>query len=80
MRYLINTTEIYRVETEAEATALIEEAKQDSSYALSKYSSVHKERKSKGEVIDEWYHVVLVKAFNDEKEPSETVTVTYEVE
>ena len=48
-KYLINTTEVYRVDTEEEATELIEEAKKDSQYTLSKYSSVQKERKSGGE-------------------------------
>lgn len=80
MRYLVNVTEVYRVDSEGEATALINEAKADSSYALSKYSTAHKERKSKGEVIDEWYHVTLVKSFNDEKEPAEVVNIIYEVE
>ena len=79
MRYLINVTEVYRVDTEAEAAELINEAKASGSYALSKYSSTKKERKAKGEVIDEWYHVVLVKTFNDEKEPENMVAINYEV-
>jgi hypothetical protein len=79
MKYLLNTTEIYRVETEEEATELINEAKSDGNYILSKYSSVKKEQKSKGEVIDEWYRVTLVKTFNAEKEPEFTVDVIYEV-
>ena len=80
MRFLVNTTEVYRVDTEAEGAALINEAKQDSSYILSKYSSTKKERKAKGEVIDEWYHVQLVKVFNDEKDPIQTTNIIYEVE
>jgi hypothetical protein len=79
-KYLINVTEVYRVDTEGEASELIKEAKEDTSYALTKYSTVKKERKSKGEIIDEWHQVILVKRFNEEKEPSEFVTVTYEVE
>ena len=79
MKYVINTTEVYRVDTEGEAAALIEAAKNEGGYVLSKYSSTKKERKAKGEVIDEWYHVVLVKTFNDEKEPETTVEITYEV-
>ena len=79
MRYLLNTTEIYRVATEEEATELINEAKRDSNYILSKYSSVKREQKAKGEVIDEWYKVTLVKSFNKEKEPAYTVDVIYEV-
>ena len=79
MKYLLNTTEIYRVDTEAEATELINEAKNDGNYILSKYSSVKREQKAKGEVIDEWYKVTLVKSFNEEKEPAYTVDVIYEV-
>ena len=79
-KYLITTTEIYRVDNEPEAVQLINDAKEDTSYALSKYNCEHKERKSKGEVIDESYKVTLVKRFNDEKEPEEIVTINYEVE
>ena len=79
MKYLLNTTEIYRVATEEEATELINEAKADDNYILSKYSSVKREQKQKGEVIDEWYKVTLVKTFNEEKEPAYTVDVIYEV-
>ena len=68
-KYLVSTTETYRVDTESEATRAIEEAKQDGSYVLGKYTSEHKERKSKGEVIDEWRRVLITKEFCDEKEP-----------
>lgn len=76
MKYLIEATEIYRVDSESEANALLEEAKGEGN--LSKYSCVHKERKSKGEVIDEWYRVTLNKKFTDEKEPEATVSIIYE--
>ena len=49
-------------------------------YALSKYSSVHKERKKQGEVIDEWYRLTLTKMFDDEKEPISSVEVIYDTE
>ena len=78
--YLINTTEVYRVNTEKEATELINNAKQDKQYELAKYSSVKKEQKQKGEVIDEWYQVTLVKKFNAEKETISHVSINYEVE
>ena len=78
--YLINTTEVYRVNTEKEATELINNAKQDKQYELAKYSSVKKEQKQKGEVIDEWYQVTLVKKFNAEKEPVSHVSINYDVE
>lgn len=80
LEYLINTTEVYRVNTEKEATELINNAKQDKQYELAKYSSVKKEQKQKGEVIDEWYQVTLVKKFNAEKEPVSHVSINYEVE
>ena len=79
MKYLINVTETYRVDTEQEAADLINEAKTNGSYILSKYSSAKKEKKAKGEILDEWYHVALAKTFNDEKEPENIVEVNYEV-
>ena len=80
MRYLIQTVETYRADTEAEAQGLITEAKQAGEYALSKYVSEKKEVKAKGEVIDEYYKVTLTKIFTDIKEPEVTASVIYEVE
>ena len=54
--------------------------KNDTHFTLASFGYKHKEVKQKGEVIDEWYHVTLVKTFNDEKEPAEVVNVIYEVE
>jgi len=79
-KYLVSTTETYRVDSESEATRAIEEAKKDNSYTLSKYTNEHKERKSKGEVIDEYWKLTLTKNFNDIKEPNSIITVDYEVE
>ena len=80
MKYLIKSVETYRVATEAEAAQVIEEAKKDSRFALVKYESVHKEKKQKGDVVDEWERVTLHKVFNDEKEPDSYVKVDYEKE
>lgn len=80
MKYLIQTTEIYRASNEAEAQELINEAKQAGEYDLAKYSSERKEVKSKGEVIDEYMKVSLTKTFNNIKEPIAIATITYEVE
>lgn len=77
MEYLVSTTEVYRVDDEASAAALIEKAKRDSMYDLSKYSSVKKEKKQKGEIIDEWYQVSLTKKFNDEKDPISVINIRY---
>ena len=79
MKYLVSTTEVYRVDTENEATQMIALAKEESSFELAKYSCIKKEKKSKGEVIDEWYQLSLVKKFNDEKDPSTDTVVSYEV-
>ena len=78
MKYLTKIVETYRVATETEAAQIIEEAKRDNRFALVKYESVHKERKAKGEVVDEWERVTLHKVFNDEKEPDSYVKVDYE--
>ncbi len=78
MKYLLETTESYRVPSEEEAKELIESAKKGGNYILKKYSSQYKERKQKGEVIDDWYKVTLVKYFNEEKEPVTQVEVTYD--
>ena len=77
MKYLIKSVETYRVATEAEAAQVIEEAKKDRRFSLVKYESVHKEKKAKGEVIDEWCRVTLHKVFNDEVEPESYVKVDY---
>jgi hypothetical protein len=78
-KYLIKTTEEHRVDTEAEAAILIDTAKKDNKYILSKYSSVKKERKSKGEIIDEYYIVTLVKVFDDPKDPCGEAQVEYKI-
>lgn len=68
-KYLVRTTEIYRVDTENEAKSFIEEQKRKGNYEVTKYSTERREKKTKGEVVDAWYRVTLVKDFNDEKEP-----------
>lgn len=78
-KYLITTTEVYRVADEAEVEALIENAKEDSTFNLNKYNCEYKEKKVKGEVEDSWYKVTLVKSFNSEKDPETFVSVSYEV-
>lgn len=78
MKYLCEVTEKYRIDTESEAKAFIEEQKKSENYSIKKYSSERKERKIKGEIVDEWMQVTLVKIFNDPKEPVEEITVSYE--
>ena len=80
MKYLVKSVETYRVESEAEAKKLIEDAKNDSAYTLSKYSSEYKCSKVKGEIDQEWYRVILTKEFNSEREPDQTVDIMYNIE
>lgn len=78
-KYLITTTETYRVDSEQQVEAILEDAKNDNSYTLVKYSSQYKEKKEKGEVVDYWYRLTLTKSFTDEKEPDRDVQITYGV-
>ena len=78
-KYLLKTTEEHRADTEVEVAELINAAKNDTRYVLAKYSSVHKERKQKGEVIDEYFIVTLVKVFDDPKDPCGEATVEYKI-
>lgn len=66
-KFLIKSTEVYRIDSESEANNFIDQQKKK--YEVSKYSSELKERKIKGEVADSWYRVTIVKTYNDEKEP-----------
>lgn len=78
MKYLIETTEIYRVDSEDEAKTVIEDAKRHST--VSKYDCSYREKKQKGEVIDSWYKVSIKKKWTDEKEPDSSIAVSYKVE
>lgn len=76
-KYLVSSCETYRVDSESEVKRAIEEAKQDSTFSLTKYTSEYKERKLKGEVVDSFYKLTLTKVFNDIKEPDTLVDVSY---
>lgn len=80
MKYLIQTVETYRADTEPEAESLIEEAKVAKQYVLAKYSIEKKEVKAQGEIFDEYYKLTLTKSFTSIKEPDSVVSVSYEVE
>lgn len=58
MANLQKETFVFKVDTEAEATALIEEQKQLSKGVVS-YKADYKTKMSKGEIIDEWYIVTV---------------------
>lgn len=75
MKYLIETTEVYRCDSEDEAKVLIEDAKRTST--LKKYNCVAKERKQKGDIVDSWFKLTLTKSWDDEKEPCGSTVVSY---
>lgn len=77
MKYLVDVTETYRVDTEQEVNQLIDEAKKDGRFELSKYSRVQRDKKQKGEIIESWFKVTLNKRFTDEKEPDGAYTISY---
>ena len=79
-KFLCQTQEIYRVGSEAEAAALIEEAKLDTRFTLLKSSTEYKTIKEKKEIVEEYYKVTLVKFFTDLKEPDCQAEVDYKVE
>lgn len=79
-KYLCQVQEVYRVDSEAEAAALIEEAKSDHRFTLLKSSTEYKTVKAKGEIVDEYWKTTLVKHFTELKEPDRTVEVNYHVE
>jgi hypothetical protein len=78
-KYLVNTTEVYRVDTMAAVEALQAAVKADSRYEVASFTYKAKNKKLKGEIIDEWYQVSVKKIFNDEKDPYTEVSVDYEV-
>lgn len=67
-KYLINRIDTFRVDTEEEAKTFIEQLKQGTNEVL-KYSIEYKEQKSKGEVVQSWYRLVVKIQYNEEKEP-----------
>lgn len=67
-KQLLKTTDVWRVDTEEEAMAMIEEAKDkqgDGGYSLTKSSYVMKTKKSKGEIVDLWYITTTEKTFSE---------------
>ena len=79
MKYLINTTDVYRVETVEDAEHLHEELKNDSNFTLVSFGYKTKYIKVKGEIVEEYQLVTAKKTFNEEKDPSRFVEISYEV-
>jgi len=70
MKELKRITEIYKVATEEEATELIQEFKDGQAtgdYEITKYESKYRNKKAKGEIVEEWYSVLIQKDYNTEE-------------
>lgn len=67
-KYLINRIDTFRVDSEQEAKEFVEQLKTGGGEVL-KHSIEYKEQKAKGEVIQDWYRLVVKRQYNDEKEP-----------
>lgn len=76
-RHLISVMETYRVDSEDEVARMIKEAKENDAFELVKHSSIKKETRKKGAIIDSWYRLSLTKLFDDEKEPESEVLIEY---
>jgi len=66
MKYINQIAEVYRVDTAEEVRAFNEELKADAvenGYVLKSYSYTLKEKKLKGEVVDQAYVVKVVKEY-----------------
>ena len=80
MKYLTKVVETYRLPDKAAVETFLQELKADPHFTISKYSSTKKEKKSKGEIIDEWVHFEVTKLFNEERNPDTEIEVEYNYE
>ncbi len=60
---LLKSTMEYIVDTEEQAKALIEEEKKSKEYIVGSYQSTKKQKKQKGEIVEEWYAVKVVRIY-----------------
>lgn len=65
---LVSAVETYRLDDEFEVDQFLQELKKDASFEIAKYTSVKKEKKSKGEVVDDWIRFTVTKKFASEVE------------
>ena len=57
-RYLIKTTDVYRVDTLAEVEQFHSELKNDANFELDSFGYKQKQVKQKGEIVDEYCLVI----------------------
>lgn len=77
MKYLINNIITYRFNSIAEVEEFHDKLTHNPQYNLASFNYKTKAIKEKGEVVEEYYLVTVKLAFNDEKDPDDTIDVTY---
>ena len=79
MRYLLKAVDTYRVATVSDVEKLHDELLEDSTFDLVAFSYKTKYIKAKGEIIDEYFIVTLVKVFDDPRDPQGEASVSYQI-
>ena len=69
MKFLIQTTEIFRCDSEQEAETFLKDMKKDKNYEINSSTVAKKEVKQKGEVVDSYIKLTVKKVYNEEKDP-----------
>lgn len=64
MTTLLKTVETHRAEDESTADILIENARNDGNFELTKTVKQHKIKTKKGEIVEDFYLVTLTKEYN----------------
>lgn len=77
-KYLLSVTEAYRVDTVEEVEQMHEDFVQANDYDLVSFSYKTKQKKSKGEIVEEYQVVSAKKVFNDEKDISGDYEISYQ--
>lgn len=77
-KFLVKTTEIYRIDSLTEVEEFHKELKGSAEFELDSFGYKQKQIKHKGEVVDEYCLVTVKKNFNDEKEPISDIKIVYD--
>lgn len=76
-KFLIKTTDVYRVDTISEVEAFHTDLKSNNSFELASFAYQQKQVIKKGEILDEYCLVTIKKVFNDAKEPNSDIDISY---
>lgn len=77
IKWLIKSQNEYRLETMTDVEEFHQKMQQeaaDNGYTLSTFSWTKREKKEKGEIVDEWFIVKVTFVFNDSKDPENLFT------